>query len=85
MHAADTFDDEKLPLWCSLRINLPLIDGLRREKHCLNMFYPFATNGYKRFAVVWGAAHMPLFHEMLVDNGFCARGYVLAADLQPHR
>ncbi|KAH9589262.1 hypothetical protein LSM04_005217 [Trypanosoma melophagium] len=70
IHAADKYDYEKLPLWCSLRFNIPLFGSLGREKHCLDMVYPLAANGYKSFAIPWGAAHMPVFNEMLLDNGF---------------
>lgn len=70
IHAADKYDYEKLPWWCSLRFNLPLIGSFAREKHCLDMIYPLSANGYKSFAIPWGAAHMPIFNEMLIDNGF---------------
>ncbi|RNF01069.1 uncharacterized protein Tco025E_08662 [Trypanosoma conorhini] len=70
IHAADKYDYEKLPWWCSLRFNAPLIGSFAREKHCLDMIYPLASNGYKSFAIPWGAAHMPIFNEMLIDNGF---------------
>ncbi|CAD2222351.1 hypothetical protein AGDE_14842 [Angomonas deanei] len=70
VHAADKYDYEKLPLWASVRFNTPLLGSLAREKHCLNMIYPLRRNGYKSFAIPWGAFHMPLFHEMLVDNDF---------------
>ena len=34
------------------------------------MIPPLVDNGYKSFAVPWGAAHMPIMHEMLIHNGF---------------
>ncbi|ESL11636.1 hypothetical protein TRSC58_00609 [Trypanosoma rangeli SC58] len=70
IHAADKYDYEKLPWWCSLRFNIPLLGSFAREKHCLDMIYPLASNGYKSFSIPWGAAHMPIFNEMLIDNGF---------------
>ncbi|CCW64920.1 unnamed protein product [Phytomonas sp. EM1] len=70
VHAADKYDYEKLPWWCSVRFNAPVLGSLKREKHCLNMIYPLRCNGYRTFAIPWGAAHMPIFHEMLLDNGF---------------
>jgi hypothetical protein len=70
VHAADFYDYEHLPLWCSLRFNLPIVGGYCREKHCLNMIGPLVANGYKSFAVPWGAAHAPLMHAMLTENGF---------------
>lgn len=70
VHAADKYDYERLPWWASLRFSLPVLGSLAREKHCLNMLYPLRANGYRSFAIPWGAAHMPLFHEMLLDNGF---------------
>ncbi|KAF8292795.1 hypothetical protein TcYC6_0116850 [Trypanosoma cruzi] len=70
VHAADKYDYEKLPWWCSVRFNVPLIGSFAREKHCLDMIYPLLSNGYKSFAIPWGAAHMPIFNEMLIDNGF---------------
>ncbi|CCW69583.1 unnamed protein product [Phytomonas sp. Hart1] len=70
LHAADRYDYECLPWWCSLRFNIPLFGSLAREKHCLDMINPLRRNGYRTFAIPWGAAHMPIFHEMLLDNGF---------------
>ncbi|CAM38124.1 conserved hypothetical protein [Leishmania braziliensis MHOM/BR/75/M2904] len=70
LHAADKYDYEKLPWWCSVRFNTPVLGSLAREQHCLNMIYPLRENMYKSFAIPWGAAHMPVFHEMLLDNGF---------------
>lgn len=70
VHAGDKYDYESLPWWCSVRFNAPLLGSLAREKHCLDMLYPLRQNGYKSFAVPWGAMHMPVFHEMLCDNGF---------------
>ncbi|KEG08075.1 hypothetical protein DQ04_08071040, partial [Trypanosoma grayi] len=70
IHAADKYDYERLPWWCSLRFNMPILGSFAREKHCLDMIYPLAANGYKAFAIPWGAAHMPIFNEMLIDNGF---------------
>ena len=70
IHAADKYDYEKLPWFASLRFNLPLIGSFAREKHCLTMIPPLVDNGYRSFAIPWGAAHMPIFHEMLVSNGF---------------
>ena len=70
VHAADKYDYERLPWWCSVRFNAPVLGSLGREQHCLNMIYPLNANMYKTFAIPWGAAHMPVFHEMLLDNGF---------------
>lgn len=70
VHAADKYDYEKLPWWCSVRFNAPVLGSLAREKHCLDMIFPLRGNQYKSFAIPWGAAHIPIFHEMLVDNGF---------------
>lgn len=70
VHAADKYDYERLPWWCSVRFNAPVVGSLRREQHCLDMIYPLRDNFYKSFAIPWGAAHMPVFHEMLLDNGF---------------
>jgi len=70
VHAADKYDYEVLPWWCSVRFNVPVLGSLAREQHCLNMIPPLRANGYKSFAVPWGAAHMPIFHEALIDNGF---------------
>ncbi|KPA78637.1 putative mitochondrial hypothetical protein [Leptomonas pyrrhocoris] len=70
VHAADRYDYERLPWWCSVRFNAPVVGSVRREQHCLNMIYPLNDNLYKTFAIPWGAAHMPVFHEMLLDNGF---------------
>ncbi|AYU78075.1 hypothetical protein, conserved [Leishmania donovani] len=70
VHAADKYDYEKLPWWCSVRFNAPVLGSFAREQHCLNMIYPLRENMYKSFAIPWGAAHMPVFHEMLLDNGF---------------
>ncbi|KAG5481108.1 hypothetical protein LSCM1_06789 [Leishmania martiniquensis] len=70
VHAADKYDYEKLPWWCSVRFNAPVLGSLAREQHCLNMIAPLRAHLYKSFAIPWGAAHMPVFHEMLLDNGF---------------
>ncbi|KAG5508103.1 hypothetical protein GH5_07162 [Leishmania sp. Ghana 2012 LV757] len=70
VHAADRYDYEKLPWWCSVRFNAPVVGSLAREQHCLDMLYPLRENMYRSFAIPWGAAHMPVFHEMLLDNGF---------------
>ncbi|KAG5507677.1 hypothetical protein JKF63_06626 [Porcisia hertigi] len=70
VHAADKYDYERLPWWCSVRFNAPVVGSLSREQHCLDMIYPLRENMYKSFAIPWGAAHMPVFHEMLLDNGF---------------
>nr|CCC94338.1 unnamed protein product [Trypanosoma congolense IL3000] len=70
VHAADKYDYEALPWWCSLRYNVPLIGGLAREMHCLSMIDRLKESGYQSFAIPWGAAHMPIFHEMLIDNGY---------------
>lgn len=70
VHAADKYDYEKLPWWCSVRFNVPVLGSLKREQHCLDMIYPLNDNAYKSFAIPWGVAHMPVFHEMLLDNGF---------------
>ncbi|KPI86852.1 hypothetical protein ABL78_4088 [Leptomonas seymouri] len=70
VHAADKYDYEKLPWWCSVRFNAPVLGSLKREQHCLNMIYPLNDNRYTTFAIPWGAAHMPVMHEMLLDNGF---------------
>lgn len=70
VHAADKYDYEKLPWWASLRFNIPFVGNFAREKHCLNMVPHLVANGYKSFAVPWGAGHMPIFHDMLMDHGF---------------
>lgn len=70
VHAADRYDYENLPWWASLRFNVPFFGSYAREKHCLDMISPLVENGYKTFAVPWGAAHMPVFHDMLMDHGF---------------
>lgn len=70
VHAADAYDYEKLPWWASLRFNMPFFGSYRREKHCLNMIPALSANGYRSFAVPWGAYHMPIFQQMLEDNGF---------------
>lgn len=70
IHAADRYDYEYLPWYCSLRFNIPLLGSMEREKHCLNMILPLYENGYKSFAIPWGAGHMCIFHEMLLDNHF---------------
>ncbi|GET87862.1 hypothetical protein, conserved [Leishmania tarentolae] len=70
VHAADKYDYEKLPWWCSVRFNAPVLGSFAREQHCLNMINPLRENMYRSFAIPWGAAHMPVFHEMLLDNGF---------------
>eukprot|EP00796_Vickermania_ingenoplastis_P001824 gene1824-1110_t len=70
IHAADKYDYECLPWYCSVRFNAPLIGSLAREQHCLDMIPHLHRSGYKSFAIPWGAAHMPIFHEMLLDNGF---------------
>lgn len=70
IHAADKYDYECLPWYCSIRFNAPLLGSLAREQHCLSMIPPLRLNGYKSFAIPWGAGHMTIFHEMLLDNGF---------------
>lgn len=70
VHAADKYDYERLPWWCSVRFNTPVVGSLAREQHCLDMILPLRENHYKSFAIPWGAAHMPVFHEVLLDNGF---------------
>lgn len=70
VHAADKYDYEKLPWWASLRFNMPFVGNFAREKHCLDMIPGLTQNGYKSFAVPWGADHIPIFHDMLVDHGF---------------
>lgn len=71
IHAADCYDYEKLPMIASLRWNLPfLLGSFAREVHCLSMIPFLVDNGYKKFAVPWGASHMPIMHEMLGQNGF---------------
>ncbi|KAH8612072.1 hypothetical protein ERJ75_000931000 [Trypanosoma vivax] len=74
VHAADKYDYEKLPWWSSVRFNAPLLGNFSREKHCLSMIPGLRASGYKSFAVPWGAAHMPIFNEMLVDNGYVQVG-----------
>lgn len=74
IHAADKYDYECLPWYCSLRFNAPLLGSLAREKHCLSMIPLLRESGYKSFAIPWGAGHMPIFHEMLIDNGFESAG-----------
>lgn len=70
IHAADRYDYEYLPWYCSIRFNIALLGSMEREKHCLNMILPLYENGYKSFAIPWGAGHMCIFHEMLLDNQF---------------
>jgi hypothetical protein len=70
IHAADRYDYENLPWWASLRFNIPIVGSYAREKHCLDMIPPLLQNGYKSFAIPWGAAHMSIFHDMLIDHGF---------------
>lgn len=70
IHAADKYDYERLPWYCSLRFNFPLLGSFEREKHCLNVIPFLVENGYKSFAIPWGAGHMCIFHEMLLGNGF---------------
>ncbi|CBH16412.1 hypothetical protein, conserved [Trypanosoma brucei gambiense DAL972] len=70
VHAADKYDYERIPWWFSLRFNLPIVGSLGREKHCINMISHLKTQGYKSFAIPWGASHMPIFNEILIDNGF---------------
>lgn len=70
IHAADCYDYEKLPVLASLRWNMPLLGSFKREVHCLSMIPFLVDNGYKKFAVPWGASHMPIMHEMLLANGF---------------
>lgn len=70
IHAADHYDYERLPWYASVRFSTPLIGSLAREKCCLNMIPHLFESGYRSFAIPWGAAHMPIFHEMLLDNGF---------------
>lgn len=70
IHAADSYDYDKLPVWARLRWNVPFIGAYQREKHCLNVLYQLSQNGYESFAIPWGAAHMPIFAKMLLENGF---------------
>lgn len=71
VHAADLYDYERLPWWCSLRFNVPIIGGYQREKHCFGVMQKlFNEAGYKSFAVPWGVFHMPIMAEMLRRNGF---------------
>lgn len=54
-----------------MRFNMPLLGGgFNREVHCLDMMPQLAENGYKSFAIPWGAAHMPVMSQMLSENGF---------------
>jgi hypothetical protein len=70
VHAADKYDYEYLPFWAAVRFNVPFVGGYAREKHCLKLVPYLVENGYKSFAVPWGAAHMPIFATMLEKNGF---------------
>jgi hypothetical protein len=70
VHAGDKYDYENLPWFASIRFNVPMVGSLAREKHCLNQIPILRKNGYKSFAVPWGAAHMPAFATMLEQNGF---------------
>lgn len=70
IHAADRYDYECLPWWAGLRFNMPFLGSYAREKHCLDMIPELVKNGYKSFAIPWGAGHSRIFHDMLVDNGF---------------
>lgn len=70
VHAADRYDYEKLPWWASVRFNVPLYGSYAREKYCLDMIPVLVENGYRSFAIPWGAAHGPVFGSMLVRNGF---------------
>eukprot|EP00758_Cryptobia_borreli_P018276 Tbor_TRINITY_DN6656_c0_g1::TRINITY_DN6656_c0_g1_i1::g.3121::m.3121 len=70
IHAADLYDYEKLPFWAGVRFNFPFIGSFAREKHCLNMIPVLVGHRYKKFAIPWRAAHMPIYNEMLTRNGF---------------
>ena len=71
VHAADAYDYEMLPYWAKMRFNVPFFGGYKREKHCMTEVLPLlASKGYDSFAVPWGAAHMPIMSQMLINNGF---------------
>jgi hypothetical protein len=74
IHAADSYDYDKLPVWARLRHNIPFLGGYSREKRCLNILYQLSGNGYESFVIPWGAAHMPVFARMLLENGFHKAG-----------
>ena len=80
IHAADAYDYEKLPVWMTVRYNLPIIGNYRRDLHCLSMIQPLVENGYKSFAIPWGSAHMAIMATVLIRNGFeeRAQGQLLA-------
>jgi len=70
VHAADTYDYECLPTWARLRFQVPFLGGYKREKHVLALCDKLVANGYQSFAVPWGAAHMPIFANMLEQRGY---------------
>lgn len=74
IHAADSYDYDKLPVWARLRHNVPFLGGYAREKHCLNILYQLSGNGYESFIIPWGVGHMPIFARMLLENGFHKAG-----------
>ena len=76
LHAAELYDAEALPVWARLRFNFPLIGNLAREKHCLEMLPKLVAQGYRTFAIPWGASHMSLMDAMLRENGFREIGAV---------
>ena len=74
IHAADAYDYDRLPAWARVRFNFPIVGNYKREKHCLRILHQLTGNGYESFCVPWGAAHMPIFAKMLLQNGFTQCG-----------
>lgn len=74
IHAADTYDYDRLPLWARLRHNVPFFGNYVREKRCLNILHQLSGNGYESFVIPWGVAHMPIFSKILLQNDFKLSG-----------
>jgi hypothetical protein len=70
IHAADLYEPDRNPLWYKLRYQIPFVGGYKRDVHCLSMINPLVKNGYKSFAIPWGAGHMSIMSTILEDNGF---------------
>jgi hypothetical protein len=70
IHAADLYDHESIPLWASVRHNVPVFGALSRDRHCLALLPSLRQQGYKTFAIPWGCGHMPVMAEALFRSGF---------------
>ena len=70
VHAADAYSVENMPMWSSLRFNLPIFGSLKRDRACLGRIPLLIASGYKSFAIPWGAAHMPIMATVLDRNDF---------------